>query len=126
MHVLDPGHTYLLDQLDQDPCDRLPGQLNFVKREGPGYPGNVGHHKGTNIQEVLRALIDRVEYLNNQIPDSRNKKVIRGLRDAFVALELRAAERHNRKLDFREFSEPPEKLPYCKICGHVGHNCEGR
>lgn len=60
MKVIDPGHVYELAHLDGQHVERLV----FVKREGDGYPGNFGHHEGTNLQEVLRALIDRVEYLN--------------------------------------------------------------
>lgn len=120
MKVIDPGHEYELTMLDLP--EGFVETLMFVKREGPGYPGNVGHHPGTNIQEVLRALIDRVKYLNNQITDARNGRVISHLRNAMWLLEDRAAERHGRTLDvhMREI----EKLPTCTKCGHV--SCEGK
>lgn len=56
MKVIDPGHVYDLRSLDGEQLNRLV----FVKREGPSYPGNVGHYPGTTMQEVLRALIDRL------------------------------------------------------------------
>jgi hypothetical protein len=51
VRVVEPGHTYQLECFDG--CEAL--FLTFMKREGVLYPGNVGMHPGTNIQEVLRA-----------------------------------------------------------------------
>jgi hypothetical protein len=97
MKVIDPGHTYALRVLDEfSASGEVVQPLVFVKREGPGYPGNVGHHSGTTTQEVLRALIDRAKYVNGQIPDERNDDVIALLRDAIEKLEHRAADRHDR------------------------------
>lgn len=117
MNVLDPGHIYLLDQLDDDSKERL----IFVKREGIGYPGNVGHYPGTNLQEVLRALIDRVSYLNNQIPDIRNSQIKHKLRECLVLLEERAAERHGRVINL--LFGRVEDYATCKKCGHI--QCSG-
>jgi hypothetical protein len=115
--VIDPGHVYELDRLDGDGCETL----TFVKREGPGYPGNVGHHAGTNMQEVLRALMDRVRYLDRQIPDLSNLDAIGALRDALFSFEVRAATRHGRPAPV--YSEDFEYQPTCARCGHVG--CDG-
>ena len=93
MRVIDPGHEYMLECLDGN--DYV--HLKFVKREGDGYPGNVGSHSGTNIQEVLRALIDRVKYLDNQIPCENNKWILSHLRKSLQELEDRAALRHGRE-----------------------------
>lgn len=123
MRVVDPGHLYALAKLDNRKS-RVPTYLRFVKREGDKYPGNVGHYAGTNIQEVLRAVIDRVKYLDNQVPSERNQTVLTHLRLSIAELELRAAERHGRVLDL-----PPdgvnhiEMFPTCQKCGHIG--CEG-
>jgi hypothetical protein len=139
MKVTDPGHTYELDWLDGLPIgvplrraqadgavadgDIFENRLIFVKREGDGYPGNVGHHPGTNMQEVLRALIDRVKYLNAQVPDGRNGMVVRHLRGALLWLEDRAADRHGRTLDPHTWNvdRAIELEPACPECGHVGH-----
>lgn len=121
MKVIDPGHHYALAALDK-PAGVAESYelLKFVKREGEGYPGNAGHHSGTNIQEVLRALIDRVKYLDKQIPHDSNTVIVMNLRNALWLLECRAAERHGRKkpryIDI-------ELEPTCSTCGHVG--CEG-
>src|SRR5258707_13345918 len=55
--------------------------LQFVKREGEGYPGNIGHHEGTTMQEVLRVLIDRAKYINGQIPCDETLLGIYNMRD---------------------------------------------
>src|SRR5947207_924247 len=99
MKVIDPGHTYSLRSLDGDGDVRL----RFVKRQGPGYPGNIGSHSGTTTQEVVRALIDRTKYVDKQIPNQRNVQVLYHLRSILFELELRAAERHNRTLPVFDF-----------------------
>ena len=128
MKIIEPGHVYGLRWLDRlsndgwdDERDRI---LRFVKREGENYPGNVGHHPGTTLQEVLRACIDRVEYLDGQIHDDLNNEVLRDLRHAILMLELRAARRHGRNLA-RSTSDyfNIEKLPVCLKCLHIG--CQG-
>lgn len=115
MRVLDPGHRYALTHLDGD------GEtvLQFVKREGDGYPGNVGTSEGVTIQEVLRALIDRGKYVQDQIPCPETEMAIEHMISAVHSLEVRAARRHGR-------TEPTvhESVygPTCS-CGHVG--CDG-
>lgn len=121
MYVIDSGHVYLLNSLDKDFFD-TPVKLTFVKREGPGYPGNIGHHSGTTTQEVLRALIDRTKYVDNQIHDQRNDSVLFHLRYAIFELEMRAADRHGRVLPSFDMDDI-ENIPYCEKCGHIG--CEG-
>lgn len=121
MEVVDPGHMYILRELDSGSFV-IPQILTFVKREGEGYPGNDGSHPGTTTQEVLRALIDRTQYVHRQIPHWSNLVVLASLREAIVLLESRAAERHGRIFP----SYDPnfiEMVPVCAKCGHVG--CEG-
>lgn len=121
MKVLDPGHFYECAQLDNGPFD-LPNFLRFVKRIGGDYPGNTNHYAGTTLQEVLRACIDRVKYLNQQLPDHRNEMVLINLRRAIYALEIRAAERHHRIFPLVKLHEIELALT-CPKCLHIG--CEG-
>lgn len=114
MKVIDPGHFYELDSFDGG--KQL--VLRFMKRIGDGYPHNVGPpYPGTNCQEVIRALIDRVKYLHMQIPHPQNGVILDGLRAALTAFEVRAAERHG-----REFAPTVtiEHEPSCQQCGHIG------
>jgi hypothetical protein len=116
MKVIDPGHMYELTNLDGNNTTKL----TFVKREGNKYLGNVGHYEGTNLQEVMRALIDRTKYLENQIHDQRNLAVITKLRECIWLLEDRAAERHGRQFDY--WPDNIELEPTCNKCGHIGCN----
>lgn len=122
MRVIDPGHQYFLSQLDQPETTYAEQILTFVKREGEGYPGNGSSYPGTTTQEVLRALIDRIKYVDKQIHDERNDQILYHLRGAIFELEMRAAERHGRVLPTFNFYTI-EMVPVCEKCGHIG--CEG-
>lgn len=54
---------------------------------------NGDGYNGTTNQEVLRALIDRVLFLQNQEPSEFNPKIIQHLRAAIVLHEQRHLER---------------------------------
>ncbi len=118
MNVIDPGHEYALDSLDGD----FPQMLTFVKREGEKYPGNVGSHPGTTTQEVLRALIDRGRYVNQQIPCDETTEAIELMVAALVLLEQRAARMHGRVL-VASTLDLVLGAGKCARCGHVG--CKG-
>jgi hypothetical protein len=119
MKVIDPGHYYELNVLDGDLP--LPAYLRFVKREGPGYPGNKGQYPGTTCQEVLRACVDRLEYVNKQQPSHYTQEARSLIKDAIYNLEMRAAERHGRP--YPGWDEATHGK-CCPKCNHVG--CEGR
>lgn len=126
MQVVDPGHIYDLTWLDLDPHDLGPikGRLEFVKREGENYPGNGSSYPGTTTQEVLRALIDRIQYVDRQIPCMENVLILFHLRRAIYLLEERAAKRHGREFPkWKDIKEHIEIIPVCSKCGHIG--CEG-
>lgn len=122
MRIIDPGHKYALMQLDGE-AEEL---LTYVKREGFSYPGNVGKHAGTNMQEVIRSVIDRVQYLDRQDPCRENMIVLAAQRTSLRALEIRAARRHSRDEppelteSIFHIARPIEHLLFCGHCGHVG------
>jgi hypothetical protein len=117
MKVLDPGHRFALRHLDGE------GEsvLQFVKREGEKYPGNVGHCEGTTMQEVLRALISRAKYVNDQIPCVETQAAIALMEGTVRLFEVRAAALHDRSINITV--EEAVNGPTCAKCGHVG--CEG-
>jgi hypothetical protein len=119
MRVIDPGHVYALAHLDGSGVTIL----DFVKREGVKYPGNVGAHEGVNLQECWRAEIDRLKYLDEQEPCQENLDNINDLRKCILRLERRAARRHGRSTMFL-FDGYIEDQPTCPKCGHIG--CQGR
>lgn len=94
MKCLDPGHIYLLQQLG---CDN-PQCLVFVKRSG----GAIEYDKewpGVQVQEVLRVLIDRSEYLDGVIPATETRNAVHWLRMALYEYEARAYRRKRELLN---------------------------
>lgn len=83
MKVLIPGHAYDLKRL------KSYGHIRFSFYMDPehndGIPGS-----GTNCQEVIRMLIDRVEFLDKQKPYDGNQEILRHLRLALAHFEARA------------------------------------
>jgi len=115
--VLDPGHRYLLLSLDGE----IGQTLTFVKREGEKYPGNVGHYAGTTLQSVIRALIDRMTYLQGQNECTENVAIILNLQNCLFLLEHRAMRQHG--LDASILSQTDALMrPMCPQCGHVRCN----
>jgi hypothetical protein len=117
MKVLDPGHLYELNILDGPPELEF-RTLKFVKREGPKYPGNVGSYPGTTSQEVLRALIDRALYVNQQEPHVVNHRAITDMKTIVWLFEQRAAQRHGRDLRFGV-----HEAVYGETCSKCNHVC---
>jgi hypothetical protein len=119
MIEIDAGHSFELDVYDSSLDYKQ--LLTFMKREGAGYPFNVGHYSGTNCQEVLRALIVRMHHLQKQIACSHNETIIQLLRQCLWLFEARAAERHDVSFDKFDFKSDfaIEYEPTCKQCGHI-------
>ncbi len=119
-----PGHSYELDVYDNEiSCGGFRQYLFFMKRIGKRYPGNTGDpHSGTNCQEVLRVLIDRLKYLNNQIPCAETESCINMARQMIFMLEVRA-KRVKGKVLYLPLSSINyiEEHQVCKVCGHIGH-----
>lgn len=116
MRVLDPGHSYELDVLDEISSIKHP--LLFVKRMGENYPGNESVNPGVTIQEVLRACIDRLYYVNNQIRCPESEAAIYNLRMAIYNLEIRAKRVKKKTLNITTIKEI-ETITTCITCGHI-------
>lgn len=121
IEILDPGHCYKLPSLDGDYVQKL----RFVKRcdlERPWrYPGNIDRYPGATLQFVIRALLERVAYLQGQIWCPENAIIRQLLRLCLWLLEVRAARRHRRSywhgLNFAATSA------MCPHCGHTDCRC---
>lgn len=114
MKIFDSGHCYKLSTYDGD----MEQWLFFMHRIGNDYPGNQGEpYSGTNCQEVIRVLIDRVKYLEEQKPCSENKIILAYLRGALLQFEIRAARRHKRLLP--QMQREIELVASCNVCGHL-------
>ncbi len=89
MKVIDEGHEYQLNEVlhsvgdFEEECGTQ--TIKFVKR----FRGEENHH-GVINQELLRVLIDRVIFLDNEVPWDGNKEILHHLRMALVLHESRA------------------------------------
>lgn len=116
--TLDPGHKYMLFQLDAEVHRDFMAQiLTFVKRQGLGFPGNTSAYRGTTLQAVMHAMIDRIEYLDKQIKAWENQVIIDHLCESLWLLEHRAARRHGWAFPYQVWQM--KDLPACGCCGHV-------
>lgn len=121
MRVIVPGHVYHLEVYDipERGMAQVP-YLVFMRRVGEKYPGNIDTSPGTNCQEVLRVLIDRCQYLNQQWPHLQTEKAIRDLRRALTRFEVRAKQVKGKKFKLNpERRATIEHMPTCKVCGHI-------
>ena len=85
MQIKQPGHVYSL-------ANKHAGEqtLLFFK----DLPvGDLNNHDGVLCQEVLRALIDRVNFLQTTLPCHENVEIATKLRECLVLFETRAARR---------------------------------
>ena len=115
MKTLDPGHKYELLQLDGDGVE----VDTYVKRCGDHYPGNKPPaYAGTIIQERLRGIADRLEYVNGQIPCAETEAARHLIESAIVLLEIRAKRVNGKILNANSVAHVVQ-APVCQMCGHV-------
>lgn len=102
MKVIVEGHTYELERnevkLDGYPVERLQF-INKVKQEDGSL---VLVADGTTNEEVLRVLIDRMNYLQKRVPCRENAIVITKLEESLMWLEKRTADRKARGVEGAE------------------------
>ncbi len=123
MKVIDEGHSYLLQNFDNDGKSEPECYLYFVKREGEKYPGNEGSHPGTIMQEAIRAIINRCRYVNAQKWNRHTDNVIGDMQMALWRLEVRHMTLHGGS----GFPYPPEiiaSISFCLKCGHIMCYCD--
>lgn len=90
MRVLDPGHRYALANLETGGETILQFYKDPALHNGDGYAG-------PSCQEVLRAVIDRVQELHREKPDVENAGIVHDLRHAIAGFEARALRRRVEK-----------------------------
>jgi hypothetical protein len=118
MKIIKPGHIYQPELYDTP--IKYDNMIYFMERYGEKYPGNKETQSGTNCQELMRILINRISYLNNQEECFENIECIAKQQICIELFEQRAAKRHGLNLNKFNFIETNiEDLPTCKICGHI-------
>lgn len=95
MIIIEPGHKYYLSHLESEGFETL----TFIKRSSKAIDYGDQEHEGTNSQEVIRALIDRTQYLDEVLQCDESKDAIYYLRMALFMYEVRAYRRKKEKLN---------------------------
>jgi len=117
IEILDAGHKYSLASLDGEHTQII----QFVKRcdavKPWRFPGNTNSYPGTTLQIVIRALLDRVAYLQHQIWCPENWLIMKLLQATVWLLEFRAARRH--KFGYWHGLKYAAQSPICRECGHT-------
>jgi len=136
MKEINPGHIFQIDNYPARESDypippesMIQNYISFRKRVGNKYPGNGEYiFNGTSTQELLRVIIARSLYVNNQEPHIANEHLIQYCSNAIEDLEFRAAERRGSDYleqftaDLNQFlykGHNIESAETCQICGHI-------
>lgn len=90
MEVLDPGHKYLLDNLESETKTEIQFMKDPRLHDGKGWDGPT-------CQELLRAIIHRVQELDKEKHWSGNADIIFHGRMMIAGFEARAILRHVEK-----------------------------
>ena len=100
MKAITPGHEYELANFEQN-ITELNQHLWFILKEPTGEPdGKLKTvHDGTTNEEVLRILIDRIQFLQAKFPCRENSIVITNLEESLRLLERRTADRKTRNVE---------------------------
>lgn len=102
MRTLVASHRYQLDSFEGS----KPQILQFIHKE-PRYPGATEMmtlEDGTTNEEVLRVLINRMEFLQDRCPCKENLGVLDHLRGALSLLNQRTLDRESRGVEGKHTS----------------------
>lgn len=114
MRVLVPGHRYALANLVGDGETILQFYQDPELHEGHGVDG-------PSCQEVLRAIIDRVQELDGELPWAGNAAIIHDLRHALAGFEARALVRRVEKDGLAIELVPVDKDGHLLLAKPDGH-----
>lgn len=92
MKIIVPGHTYTLSNFEK--TTELDQVLQFIHKEPKeGSTELVTVANGTTNEEVLEALIDRMNYLQAKFPCRENAIAITNMEQALMWLNKRTQDR---------------------------------
>lgn len=97
MQVITTGHKYELASFEGGPAQALQFIEKVPTTEGSKELRTV--NDGTTNEEVLKVLIDRLQYLNGKFPCRENAIVITKLEESLMWLNKRTADRQARNVE---------------------------
>lgn len=98
MKVIVEGHTYVANNFEDDDYGQT---IQFIHKN-PIHEGSsqlVTVKNGTTNEELLKVLIDRLNYLNKKFPCRENSLAVTKLDEALMWLNKRTADRLNRGVE---------------------------
>ncbi len=105
MKILSEGHSYILSNFEKD-LDDYNQQLQFIEKV-PVSQGSTELktiNDGTTNEEVLRVLINRMNYLQGKFPCRENAIVITKLQESLMWLEHRTQGRVARGVEGKQIA----------------------
>jgi hypothetical protein len=97
MKVITTGHKYELASFEGGPAQSLQFIEKVPTAEGSKELRTI--NDGTTNEEVLRVLIDRLNYLQGKFPCRENAIVITKLEESLLWLNHRTAQRQTRGVE---------------------------
>ncbi len=91
------GHKYTLDSFEGGPSQTLQFIEKIPTAEGSNNLRTV--NDGTTNEEVLKVLIDRMQYLNGKFPCRENAIVTTKLEESLMWLNKRTSDRLARNVE---------------------------
>lgn len=107
MKIITQGHRYELDHFESYGLPGCPVQtLQFIEKrpKGEGSTELETVNDGTTNEEVLRVMVNRMQYLQGKFPCRENAIVITKLEEALMWLEKRTADRKARNVEGKQIA----------------------
>lgn len=107
MKVLTEGHKYELDHFENFGLEGVPVEtLQFIEKVpiAEGSTELITVNDGTTNEEVLKVLIDRMQYLQAKFPCRENAIVITKLEESLMWLNKRTADRKLRNVEGKQIA----------------------
>ena len=97
MKIITTGHAYALANFEGETSQFL----QFIEKIAPvaGSTELVTINNGTTNEEVLRVLINRIQYLNGKFPCRENAIVLTKLEESLMWLNKRTEDRKARNVE---------------------------
>lgn len=102
MKAITPGHKYELDHFENFGLEGCPVQrIQFIEKRPMAEDATRLEtvNDGTTNEEVLRMMIDRMQFLQGKFPCRENALVITKLEESLMWLEKRTADRKARNVE---------------------------
>lgn len=102
MKIQTPGHRYELSNFELP--DSTGQVIQFIEKipKAPGGTELVTVSDGTTNEELLRVLIDRMNFLQSKFPCRENAIAITHFETGFLWLEKRTADRKSRGVEGKQ------------------------